>query len=294
MLRIKHGKIWGLVYIAPIVLFVVVYMVYPVVFNFKASLFDWNGFAPDMTFIGLQNYRILFRDPILAVILKNFLIFGAVTIALQAFFGLMLAVILEKKFFGRDLIKAIIFMPAILSAVVIGNVFFRILEPNVGMLNTFLRSVGLGVFAQQWLGSEKDALWLLIAVQVWQWTGYSMTMYYAGLKAIPNELYEAAKIDGAGWWSTLFRITIPMLRSTTYGLTILGAIGVVKQFDLVWTMTKGGPANSTQFFSTYIYEVTFNQFKQGYACALAVLVFLIALIITVIQLILYNRNQIEY
>lgn len=236
----------------------------------------------------------MLNDPIFFTIIKNFILFGVVTILLQAALGLILAIFLKDKFPGRDICKAVIFMPAVLSAVVIGNVFFRILEPNSGYLNTFLRTIGLSFFAREWLANIDLALWTVIVIQVWQWTGYSMTMYYAGLKAIPSELYEAAKIDGASGIQTLTYVTVPLLRGTTYGLTILGVIGVLKQFDLVFTLTKGGPANSTQFFSTYIFTVTFSLFKQGYACAIAMIMFLIALAITVLQLRMYNNNQFEY
>lgn len=291
MLKVKHSRLWAYLYIAPLMLFIFVYMLYPIIFNFKNSFFEWNGFGPNEAFIGLQNYIDLFKDPVFFTVLKNFVIFGAVTVFMQAFFGLIFAVLLQNKFAGRDLIKAIMFMPAVLSAVVIGNIFFRILEPNTGILNSFLKLFGMNVVL---LGDMRFALWTIIVVQIWQWTGYSMTMYYAGIQSIPTEMYEAAQLDGAGWWKILFKITFPMLRGTTYGLTILGIIGVLKTFDLPYTMTKGGPAESTQFFSTYMYDVTFNQYKQGYACALAVIMFLIALIVTIIQLKLYNKNQVEY
>lgn len=293
-LRMKNGKIWGLVYIAPVILFISVYMIYPIMYNIFYSLYDWNGIGADKIFLGAGNYLTLFNDPIFITIIKNFFIYGIITVFLQAFLGLLLAIFLKGNFLGRDLSKTIIFMPAVLSSVVIGNVFFRILEPNNGYINMILRAIGLDFLAKQWLADINLALWVVIVVQIWQWTGYSMTMYYAGLKAIPVELYEAAKIDGASPFQIFTKIDIQLLRSTTYGLTILGAIGVLKQFELVWTLTRGGPANSTQFFSTYMFRVTFDLFKQGYASAIAMVMFVVALIITVVQLRMYSKNQVEY
>lgn len=287
MINVKRSKLWAYLYIAPIILFIIVYMLYPIIFNFKTSFFEWNGFGPDKTFIGLKNYLDLFHDSVFFTCIKNFVLFGFLTVFMQAFLGLIFAALLQDKFIGRDMVKAIIFMPAVLSAVVIGNIFFKICEPNTGLLQMLGFKVTL-------LGSTKYAIWVLIIVQIWQWTGYSMTLYYTGMQSIPTELCEAATIDGAGWWSILRKITLPMLRGTTYSLTILGFIGTLKQFDLVYTMTRGGPADATQFFSTYMYKVTFTEYKQGYACALAVVMFIISLIITVIQLKMYNKNQIEY
>lgn len=268
-------------------------MFYPIVYNFQNSLFEWSGVGSQKLFIGLRNFENLFIDPVFKTILVNLVIFSVVTIFVQAFLGLLLAVLLQKSFSGRDAVKAVLFMPAVFSAVVVGNIFFRICDPNTGMINAFLRSIGLKNFTLSLIGDPHLALWTIIAVQIWQWTGYSMTMYYAGIQEIPSEIYEAAQIDGAKPWTMLTRITLPMLQGTTYGLTILGFIGTLKQFDLAYTMTKGGPANSTQFFSIYIYQVTFGQFKQGYACALSVCMFIIALAVTVFQLKLYNRGKVE-
>lgn len=293
MVKFRNSSLWGYVYSAPLIIIISIYMVYSFIYDIVNSLYDWNGISPVKEFIGLQNYSNLFSDPVFVTIIKNFFLFAFFTIFFQAFFGLILAILLKKNFLSRDLIKSIIFMPAVLSTVLIGNIFFRILEPNIGFLNTFLRSIGFDFMAKTWLADINLAIWVCIAISIWQWTGYSMTMYYAGLKAIPNELYESAMIDGAGIFQTFRSITLPMLQSTTYSLTILGVISVIKQFDLVFTLTKGGPANSTQMFSIYMYNVSFNLYKEGYACAIAVVIFTIALIITIIQLRMQKRSQIE-
>jgi len=291
MLNVGKQKYMAYLFVAPIVLIVVLYMIYPMIFNIYNSLFSWNGLDLDKLYIGLDNYKTFFTAPIFRTIIRNFVLFSVFTVFFQALFGLIIANAMQRSFIGRDACKAIIFMPAVLSAVVIGTVFFRILEPNVGYLNVFLKAIGLEAFTQQWLGSMTSAIWILIAIQIWQWTGYSLTMYYAGLKMIPVELFESAMIDGAGPFRIFINITVPLLRSTTFGLTILGVIGCIKMFDLAWTVTKAGPANATQFFSTYMFQVGFEQFKQGYASAIAVVMFVVCMIITVIQLRLYESNM---
>ena len=261
MINFKNSKKIGFFCVLPLVLFVLVYMVYPILYNVKISFYDWNGIDPDMTFIGIKNFTDIFKDKVFRVVLKNFLLFALFTVTIQAVLGFLLADLFQKKFLGRDVSKAVLFMPAILSSIIIGQVFYRLLDPNIGYL-------------------------------IWQWTGYSMTLYYGSMAGISEDLYEAARIDGASHFQILRKITLPLVRGTTYNLTIIGVIGALKQYDLVASLTGGGPANSTQTFATYLYEAAFTNYEQGYASAIAVVMFLIAGIITVIQLRLYNSKSI--
>jgi len=270
------------------VLFVLVYMVYPILYNVKISFYDWNGIDPDMTFIGIKNFTDIFKDKVFRVVLKNFLLFALFTVTIQAVLGFLLADLFQKKFLGRDVSKAVLFMPAILSSIIIGQVFYRLLDPNIGYLKNILSFFGVSAP----LSNPKLAIWAIIIVNIWQWTGYSMTLYYGSMAGISEDLYEAAKIDGASHFQILRKITLPLVRGTTYNLTIIGVIGALKQYDLVASLTGGGPANSTQTFATYLYEAAFTNYEQGYASAIAVVMFLIAGIITVIQLRLYNSKSI--
>ena len=179
-------------------------------------------------------------------------------------------------------------MPAILSSIIIGQVFYRLLDPNIGYLKNILSFFGVSAP----LSNPKLAIWAIIIVNIWQWTGYSMTLYYGSMAGISEDLYEAARIDGASHFQILRKIMLPLVRGTTYNLTIIGVIGALKQYDLVASLTGGGPANSTQTFATYLYEAAFTNYEQGYASAIAVVMFLIAGIITVIQLRLYNSKSI--
>jgi raffinose/stachyose/melibiose transport system permease protein len=158
------------------------------------------------------------------------------------------------------------------------------LEPNIGVINTTLRALGLNSFALQWLGRPNEALFSLILVNVWTWTGFSMLLYNVNMTHIPEELYEAATIDGANGFQQFFRITFPLLKNTHLSLILLGSISCLKTFDLPYVLTKGGPNHATEFFSTYIYLLSFDYFDQGRSSALVIILFFLALLLTVIQL----------
>jgi raffinose/stachyose/melibiose transport system permease protein len=187
--------------------------------------------------------------------------------------------------------STIFYVPVVATPVVVGNIFSKIFETNRGELNTILRTLNLDFLTQQWLADPKVALYAIAMVNIWQWTGYSMLVYYANMLSIPDDLYEAATIDGAGTVKKFFSITLPLLRSSHFTLFVLGALGTLKCFDLPFVLTKGGPNYATEFFSTYIYKKSFDLFDQGGASTLVVLMFIIAIIITVAQLVIYTRND---
>ena len=289
MINYKNSKKIGLLCTLPLVLFVMVYMVYPIIYNIQVSFYDWNGIDPEKTFIGFENYLDLFHDKVFRIVLKNFVLFAVFTVGVQAILGFLLADLFQRRFVGKDLAKAIIFMPAILSSIIIGQVFYRLLDPNIGYLKDILSFFHVSAP----LSNPKLAFWTIILVNISQWLGYSMTLYYGAMAGISEDLYEAAKIDGATHFQILRKITFPLVRGTTYNLTIIGVIGALKQYDLVASLTNGGPANSTQTFATYLYEAAFGNYEQGYASAIAIVMFLIAGAITVVQLKLYNSKTIN-
>ena len=288
MLNTKNSRRTGILYVLPLAAFVLVFMVYPIIYNIQVSFTDWNGIDPEKTFVGFKNYIKLFKDPVFKIVLKNFVLFAVMTVTVQAVLGLLLADMFQKKFVGRDFAKAVIFMPAILSPIIIGQVFYRLLDPNIGYLREPLALLGISAP----LSNTKLAFWVIIIINIWQWTGYSMTLYYGAMTSISEDLFEAARIDGASHFQILLHVKVPLLRGTTFNLTIVGVIGALKQYDLVSSLTGGGPANSTQTFATYLYESAFTDYKQGYASAIAVIMFLIAAVITAIQLRLYNSEKV--
>ena len=289
MINYKSSTRIGLLFVSPLILFLLAYMVYPLIYNLNISFFEWNGVAKSKTFIGLENYQSLFEDRVFGIVLRNFLYFAVVTVSIQCTFGLLLAYMFKKNFFGRDISKAIIFMPAMLSPIIMGAVFFRLLDPNIGYFKNILNFLHMS----SPLSNPNLAIWMIIIINIWQWTGYSMTLYYGNIVAIDEELFDAAMIDGANQTQIFRNIVIPLCRGTTYNLTIVGIIGALKQYDLVVALTGGGPANSSQTFTTYLYQVAFVNYRQGYSSAISVIMFIIALIITIVQLHAYNTRTVE-
>ncbi|MCL5985218.1 MAG: sugar ABC transporter permease [Actinobacteria bacterium] len=199
---------------------------------------------------------------------------------------------MNNKIIGRSIYRSIVFVPAIVAPVVIGYTFGNMLNYTYGTVNEFFRHIGLGFLALNWIGSPKLAMYTIIFINIWQWTGFSVVLYLAGLQNIPQELYDAAKIDGAGFFQTITKITFPMLTSTHFSLLILGSIGAIKIFDIVYVMTVGGPAHVTEVLATHVFLENFKLNHTGYASAVSVILLIVALTITLSQLRLYRRVRI--
>lgn len=275
-------------FILPILFLFAVFVVYPIAFNGYYSFFKWNGMSANKQFIGTANYIKLFKDPVFVKILSNFFIFAVITIISQAALGITFAFILVRKVKLSTLFRTLIYLPVAITPTIVGNVFSRIYETNQGDLNMLLRSLHLDVLTQQWLADPKIALYAIAAVNIWQWTGYSMLMYYANMLNIPDDVYEAAVIDGASSFQQFFHISLPLLRSTHFTLFVMGALGSLKCFDLPFILTNGGPNHATEFFSTYIYSKSFINFDQGMSSTIVIVLIALALIITIAQLKVYG------
>lgn len=169
----------------------------------------------------------------------------------------------------------------VLSSVVVGYTFLQIFEPNFGTLNTFLQSVGLAGWKRMWIGDAKYALIAILIANIYQWSGMGIIYYRAGLANISNDLYDAAKIDGAGFWQSFFKITIPLLKNTHVIILLLGTIGCLKFFDLAYIMTSGGPANTTEFPLLYLYRKFMRESNSGLASAAAIVIILLATVVSV-------------
>lgn len=281
---------WGYFFILPIFLLFATFIIYPVIFNIYISFFDWNGINAEKIFVGFDNFVKIFYDPVFPKILRNFVKFAIFTILIQAFLGMVFASFFIRRIRGSAFFKTILYIPVIATPAIVGNIFSKILETNQGYLNEALRFLGLDMLAKQWLADPKYALVWIIIINIWQWTGYSMLMYYVNMLNISQDIYEAAAIDGANAFQQFIRITFPMLRSTHFTLFVMGVLGALKCFDLPYILTKGGPNYSTEFFSTYIQKKSFELFDQGGASALAVIMLVIAMIITFVQMRIYTHN----
>lgn len=278
-------------YILPIILVSGLFLYYSIGFTFYASLHEWNGIDESMKFIGLHNFIEMFSDPNLYGALSHNLLYFAGLLTIQTVLGLLMAVLLRAKLFGHTFFKALYFLPSIMAAIIVAGIFRILMDTNMGSINKILTAVGLDFFAISWLGDPRFALMSIIIVAAFQWTGFSMVLYYAGLLAIPDEIYESAKIDGAGFWTTMLKITFPMVAGTTTTNLILGITGSLKTFDIVVLMTNGGPGRTTEFLNTLLYKEHMNYFKGGYASAIGVFILILALTLSIGQIKVYERSQ---
>ena len=279
-------------FILPIFILFGVFVVYPIIYNIRISFYEWSGVGSDKVFIGLANYRSVFSGKVLPKIVRNFVVFALVTITVQAFFGLIFASFFLHRIPGSSVFRILFYLPVVMTPSVVGQVFSKFFEANKGYLNSLLRTLGvIGRSGPTWLADPKLALWCLCFVNIWQWTGYSMLLYYAGMLNISSEIYEAAEIDGANKFQQVFRVTFPMLRGTHFTVFILGMLGSLKCYDIVFVLTDGGPNYATEMFSTYIQRLSFNLFKQGEASTVVVIMFVIAMVITAAQLAIYNKGD---
>ena len=284
------AKVRPYLFIAPLVVLSGFFIYYCIGFTVATSFTNWDGISMDMDFIGLKNFQKLLRPgSVFWTALWNNVVFMVVTVVIQAGLGLLLAVILKERLRGSSVFKAIFFMPIAMAPVIIAAIFRIIMDPNVGAINEALRFLHLDFLAQSWLGDPKIALFSICAINIFEWMGFSMIIYYAGLMSIPEDIYEAAKIDGCGFWNTLFRITIPNLSGTTNTLILLGIVGSLKTFDIVIQTTGGGPGRSTEFLNTYLYKTGVLQFDGGLSAAIGVMVLVIAVILSIVQLVVNNR-----
>jgi multiple sugar transport system permease protein len=258
---------------------------------FYLSVFSWDGLSPTMTYTGLANFQQLASDPIFFVTLRNAGIWVVANVGLGILLGLALALLVNQHLRGTTFFRTIYFLPVTVSVIVVGQIWGWIYQGDVGVLNSYLGMIGLDSLKRGWLGDPTLAIYSAAVVSLWAGVGFSMMVYLAGLQTIPGEILEAAQVDGATSWQRLRTVTFPLLLPQTVTLTILGVIGTLSQFTLVYVLTKGGPAYQSELPSVFVFDQAFTFSQQGYASAISVVIFALSLILTVIQLRLYRRYQ---
>jgi raffinose/stachyose/melibiose transport system permease protein len=266
----------------PAVVFYVFVMIVPAARGVFEAFTNWDGLSSTQTFVGFSNFVTILHDPVaLGAIIHTLIIAISVTV-FQNLIGLLLALGVKSNIKTGKILSVIFFAPAVITPVITAFLWQYIYSP-AGVINYTLNAVGLGALQQSWLGDSKIALVSVIVVIVWQFSGYSMVIFIAGLGAIPDEVTEAAAIDGAGPVRSFFDIRLPLLKPALLVNFLLTLIAGLKQFDVVWVLTQGGPGVSTQTLSTLIFQNAFLFGKFGYGVALAVLLAIIAIPISVIQ-----------
>lgn len=274
---------WLIAFVLPAALLFIGFYLYPAVNTLRYSLFDWDGIA-DPTNVGLDNYvNLVTNDSIFIKSLFNNLEFMFWVVLFQTGFSLMFALILVKNTRANIALRTLYFFPTILSSVSVAMIWLFLLDPNYGAINTTLTRVGLDSLALNWLGDESTVLYALVAVQVWFHFGQMMVIYVAGLQQIPQELFEAARVDGANAWQVFKSVTWPMAIPTTAVVVAYTTIQSFRAFDLVYSMTQGGPNYASSILATLIYNTGFFEFKVGYAAAQSVFFILAIFLVTWIQ-----------
>ena len=277
--------------ILPTALMVGLFYIWPFVNGFWLSLESWDGFSPPR-WAGLANYLRLLSDHIFLSALGNNVIFVVAVIALKNVLGLALALLLDRAIRGRTFFRAAAFVPVTMSFVAVGLLWSWIYNPVFGLLNAALDLVGLGGLKASWLGDANIALYAIIAVDVWKWLGFHAVIYLAGLKTIPHELYESATMDGASRLSRFWHITLPLLTPIVFINTILALSGAfVRNFDIVYVLTKGGPNHATEVVLTYMMSKAFQDGAMSYAGAMGYVLFVIVGLLSVGLLALARRQR---
>ena len=281
-------------FVLPCIAVLGVFVYYPLVQNFFFSFYRFSAFSPEKIFVGLQNYAYLLKDHIVITALRNNLRYAAISVLCQVCFGLVLAAILEDRSYRRvaPIFRTTFFLPVVISISVICLLFGFIYRPMDGLLNQFLQLLGLGSFARPWLGSAKTAIFATIAVSQWQSTGYVMMLFIVAIQKVPEELYEAAEIDGAGKIRKFFVITLPQVREMFFVTTLITVTGSFMVFNEPYILTQGGgPGTSSITMAVHMYQSGFFKDVMGYASTLAVVIFLISAGLGAIQVTAFKTGE---
>jgi ABC-type sugar transport system permease subunit len=276
---IKGYMFTGYLLVAPYLLFLVVFYFFPLIVNVILSFTNYD--LSTASFIGIKNFLNILKDKFFLLALRNTLFYTFFSLALSMGFGLVFAVILNQKIWGTRFYRTCFFLPHVTSMVAVSMIWLWMYEPAFGIFNRILAVLGLP--KQAWLVNPALALPCLVAMNIWKTTGYNMVVYLAGLQGIPNELYQAATIDGASELQKFFTITFPMLQPVHFFLVITGLVLNINVFEQVNVMTKGGPRHATTTLVHQVYIRAFGDYLVGYAAAIALVLLLILVLITLVN-----------
>lgn len=269
------------VFVLPGMILFFLIAVIPVFQTFGLSFTDWDGVRSfdAMNFVGVENYKNIITGEEFLIAIKNNLLWALVSVTVPIGIGLVQgAVIVNSKVKCKNLFQLLLFLPQILSSMIMSIMWLAIYDPASGLLNGLLGAVGLDSWITPWLGDKNTAIWCLLIMSIWTSYGFNTVIYCTAIRSVDQAMYEAATIDGANFLQTFFKITVPSISKTTTTLLLLSLIGAFKVFDVVFQMTKGGPGYYTYVISYYLYQEAFASNKVGFGCAIAVLLTVIVFI----------------
>jgi raffinose/stachyose/melibiose transport system permease protein len=300
-MRLKNSGY--LLFVLPALAVYGVFLIYPTLWAFWLSLFDWSGVGTSMNFIGLANFVEALQSPEFYRAGWHNLVFFLAILAFQNTIGLFVAIQLDARPRWVEFYRTILFMPVLISLVATGFIWSLMLSPNIGVINPLLKDLGMGRLAQPWLSSKTLALPIVIGVQAWQMLGWSIVIYLAGLQSIPKELREAAQIDGATEWKVFRHVTFPLLAPSSTILTVLTFILIFRVFDVVYVLAgpAGAPAGATDVLGTLIYRNAFGStgafagmsLRMSYAIAVSVILFVLLGIQSAVLLFVLRRREVR-
>ena len=279
-------------FLAPAFVVYTTFRVVPLIGTLCLSLTKYRGIEPP-TFVFLSNYAKLLGDPLFWLAIRNNIIWGLADVGLGTSIGMFMAVLLNSRIRLQAVFRTSLFLPMVLSWAVVGMLWDRIYHPipSFGLVNHVLQAVGLPGLMHNWLGDPSTALGAVIVADLWKGFGFSMVIFLAGLQDIPQELVEAAELDGASSSRVFWSVTLPLMRPILSVVLVLGLIGAFRVFDPIWVMTQGGPGNATAVLGTQVFEVGFNEFNLGYGSTLAVALLTLALAATLVYMRVFGRGE---
>lgn len=289
MTRRAKDRLVVFLFLLPALVLFLLFVVYPIFRSAYFSTFDWKGLGAATKNIGLGNYRKILADDVFLKSVKNVLIIIVLSLGLQLPAAIVLANMVGRDLPGRGLFRTIFFLPYVLSEVNTGIMWMLLYNPDPerGFFNGIL--VQLGLHSVNWLADMKIVLFAVFITLTWKYFGFHLLLYLTGLQNIPREIEEAARIDGATSIQSFFRITLPLLGSTIRTSVYMSVLGSVQQFILVWVMTRGGPVNASETMATYMYRFGLVRFQFGYGAAVAIIMFIICVIFSLIYRQLTNK-----
>ncbi len=279
-------------FILPHLTFFALFLLYPIFRGLQISLYDWKIMLKVQHFVGLANYQALLKDKVFWTVLSNTFEFTIITVIINVVLALVVASGLKNRFFGSDILRVIFYAPGILSVAVVGIIATRVWDPQLGIINYYVTNV-LGGPRIQWISTPDLVVPVLSATTIWWTFGFPMLVFIAGLQGIPEALYEAAKIDGAGPLQTFRRITLPLITPTMLFVVVTQFIAHMQVFAQPYIITGGGPGNASRSVVQYLYETAWKYFRYGYASSISVALAMVMIVVTVILFSLM-RSRTEY
>ncbi len=288
--RIKNSgqKLGNYLFIAPLLILFSAFVLFPIVFNTVVSFFKWSGVG-ELKFLGLANYiRFLTEDERMILVIKNTLLYIIISGAVNISVGLVIAYLLNMKIRFTAIYRLIVFMPAVIPGVVLATIFGSILQADKGLVNVLLRKIGFES-PPNWLGDPELVFFIIIIISCFLYMGYGVVIYLGGMQNIRSEIIEAARIDGAGEFRIFFNIVVPLLRGGHIIMITLTVTGAFRLFDLVWILTKGGPAGFSEVSASFIYRAAMLENQMGYAGVIGVMIFIISIFLIMLLQFIFRK-----